>query len=690
MDQFEYDEIQEKAYDHVLMKRLLKYARPYWLLIILSIGLLLLMTAGDLARPYIIRLAIDKHINANGRHYQVFDRKIDLEGFEYRDKYWVRDSSDQDLESYKDEATLYTLIQYQKKTFTIKGVLPELDEDGYLIEHRPDSDTYVLLASDIEMEAKLVPKESVSLFRQEDTRGLINLAILALALAAFVFILNFIQVMILQYTGQKIIYDLRQDIFSHLQRLSLSFFDKNPIGRLVTRVTNDTETLNEMYTSVLVNLFKDIFMLVGIVIVMLRINSKLALISMATLPIIIIVSIFFRIYARKAYRLVRTQLSRINSFLSEHISGMRIIQIFNRENSKNKEFDEANTGYYRATLQEMKVYAVFRPVTEFVFSMGLALLIWLGGGQYIKGALEFGILYAFVNYMQMFFQPINDLTEKYNIMQSAMASAEKIFYLLDQDALIPDAENPVKVDRLQGKISFENVWFAYVEDEWVLKDISFTIEPGETVAFVGATGAGKSSIINLMSRFYEIQKGCIKIDGIPIDQIKKDDLRRNIGVVLQDVFLFTGDIEYNIRLNNEQISSERVKEISSFVNANKFIEKLPQSYKEKVMERGSTLSAGQRQLLAFARALAFDPAILVLDEATANIDTETEALIQDALKKLVKGRTTIAIAHRLSTIQHADKIILLHKGRIREVGSHQELLAKKGLYHQLYQLQYKG
>lgn len=387
---------------------------------------------------------------------------------------------------------------------------------------------------------------------------------------------------------------------------------------------------------------------------------------------------------------MRDNLSRINSFLSEHISGMRIIQIFHQEPRKMEEFDYINDKYYKSALKETTIFAIFRPFIEFIHSLALSLLLWYGGKNLIRGNIEFGVLYAFISYIGMFFRPINDLTEKYNILQSAMASAEKIFSILDEDSIIRDSETPTPLPRVDGKIEFKNVWFAYEDEDWVLKDVSFTIEPGETIAFVGATGAGKTSIINLICRFYDIQRGQILIDGHPIDSVPKRDLRSHIGVVLQDVFLFTGDIEYNIRLNNTDISREKIEEISKYVNAHHFIKNLPNEYDEKVMERGSTLSAGQRQLLAFARALAFNPSILILDEATASIDTETEELIQDALEKLIQGRTTIAIAHRLSTIQHADKIVVLHKGKIAEMGTHSDLLSQRGLYYQLYELQYKS
>lgn len=656
MNSYQQEEQMEKSFDVVLMKRLLNFAKPYWHWITLSILLLLLITLGELLSPYLIKLAIDNHIDITGRKYTI-------------------------------EGETYSFFQYGKNSFLISGEIPQNRESFNVKES--EGKYWVEIDGKI-LEMIPIPENKLKEIRRQDIQGLIRLSLIFLGVGIIMFILSFFQSFLLQYTGQKIIYDLRQKIFSHLEKLSLSFFDNNPVGKLVTRVTNDTETLNEMYTNVLVNLFKDVFMLIGIVIVMLSIDTKLALIVFTVIPFIIAMTIAFRINARKAHRRVRTLLSQMNAFLSEHISGMKIIQIFHQQDRKSREFDSINTDYYIAAFKETKIFAIFRPGIEFLFSIALSLLLWFGGGKLIRGTLEFGVLYAFVNYIQMFFAPINDLTEKYNIMQSAMASAEKIFFLLDQKDIIPEYQNPIPMPTMKGKIEFRNVWFAYKEDEWVLKDVSFTINPGETVAFVGATGAGKTSIINLISRFYDIQKGEILIDEIPIKQIRKDDLRKHIGVVLQDVFLFTGDIESNIRLNNTDISHEKVVEAATYVNANKFIEKLPQQYNEKVMERGATLSTGQRQLLAFARALAFDPAILVLDEATSNIDTETEKLIQDALANLVKGRTTIAIAHRLSTIQHADKIIVIHKGRIREMGNHQQLLAKRGLYYQLYQLQYKN
>jgi len=524
--------------------------------------------------------------------------------------------------------------------------------------------------------------------RSHDIRQVGRLALLLIAAGVAGFALQYAQSILLQYIGQRIVLSIREGLFTHLEHMDLAFFDRNPVGRLVTRLTNDTETLNEMYTSVLVNLFKDVFMLAGIVLVMFRLSPSLALVSVSTMPLIAVATVVFRVKARNAYRKVRTALARINASLSENISGMRIVQVFNREAHKYSEFEATNAEYYAAGIDEMMVYAVFRPAMDFVASLALAILIWYGGSRVFRGILPFGLLYAFVNYIQMFFGPINALTEKYNILQAAMASSERIFQLMDTPIGIMDAPSAVQIGRAEGRIEFKDVWFAYNEGEWVLRDVSFTIEPGQMVAFVGATGAGKTSIISLINRFFDVQKGEILLDGINVKQLRLDDLRRSVATVLQDVFLFTGDIKANIRLNETGITDERIREVARYVNADNFISRLPRGYDEPVTERGATLSAGQRQLLAFARALAFDPAILVLDEATSSIDTETEMLIQDALPRLIAGRTTIVVAHRLSTVQHADKIIVLHKGKIREVGTHQELLAHHGFYYDLYRLQY--
>lgn len=583
------EEILGKAYDSKLMKRLLLYAKPYWKLFALAAVLLMAITVTELARPYLLKVAID----------------------------------------------------------------------DYMV-------------------------------RTQNPQAIVRIGLIYIATIVVGFLLNYWQTYILNYAGQTIIYNIRQQVFSHLQKMSLGFFDRTPVGRLVTRVTNDTETLNDMYTNVLVSLLKDVFILGGVIIILFRLNVRLALITMTIIPLVVLLTVLFRIKARTVYRRVRTTLARINSALSENISGIRILQIFNKEKENFKEFTAINREYYKAGMNEIVVFGIFRPVIEMLAYLSIAMVIWYGGGEVINHTVEFGVLYAFVNYINQFFQPINDLAEKYNILQSAMASSERIFMVLDTEPEEDHGTLSIDSGTFKGDVEFKNVWFAYKEGEWVLRDVSFKIPAGKTVAIVGATGAGKTSIINLINRFYEIQKGEILIDGMSIRDIQKDSLRRNVGTVLQDVFLFSGTIRDNIRLNEGSISDEDILRVSRYVNAHRFIERLPQGYLEEVKERGATFSSGQRQLLAFARALAFNPSILILDEATANIDTETEQLIQEALARITHNRTTLVIAHRLSTIQHADTILVLHKGKIREMGSHQELLANRGMYYNLYNLQYKG
>lgn len=664
--EFQDDEIMGKAYDSKLMRRLLQYAKPYFLYLLLAIGMMVLITGLELLRPYLLKITIDEYIT--GYKNPMYEMEIDslYKGVLFNNKKYVRiDSID-------------TAEQTNLNSYPIANIIQENGE--YYIGDYNNESTQDRIKLD---------NESYILFRDADIKGINKISIIFLISIVLAFILNYLQVLILNYTSQKIIFNIRQEIFSHIQSLSISYFDKNPIGRLVTRVTNDTETLNEMYTSVLVNLFKDIFILIGIIFIMIKMDFTLALISFALVPLILISSVIFRKKIRVIYRLGRAQLAKINSTLNENITGMRVIQIFKNEGKISNQFDEINNDYLKTSKKEITLFAIFRPSIEVIRSLGIAIIIYYGGGKVISNVIEFGVLYAFIDYLQRFFEPILDLTEKYNILQSAMASSERIFTILDDNTKIENPNRPLNIDRVKGKIEFKNVWFAYNADNWVLKDVSFTINPGDTVAFVGATGAGKSSIINLITRFYDIQRGQILIDGINIKDYDKFQLRKNIGVVLQDVFLFTGTIEDNIKLNNSSISSEKIIEVSKYVNADNFINRLPLKYKEPVMERGSTLSSGERQLLAFARTLAYDPKILILDEATSSIDTETEQLIQDALEKLIKGRTTIAVAHRLSTIQHADKIIVLSKGVVKEVGTHQELLANEGMYYDLYKLQYK-
>ena len=504
---------------------------------------------------------------------------------------------------------------------------------------------------------------------------------------ALSFAFNIAQTWILQKTGQNIILQMRKDLYRHIQSLGSRYFDITPVGKLVTRVTNDVEALNEMYSGILVQLFRNIVKIVGLAGVMLMLDVRLAAISFVLMPLVIGLTVLCQKIARNIYRLYRTRLTDINTFLSEHLSGMKIIQIFGRQERKFEEFHDKNTKLYKAFYREMLMYAVFRPLIYILSILSLMIVLWFGSRNVFDEIISVGTLYIFSNYIRSFFDPIQELAEQFSTLQSSIASAEKIFTVMDEDEFIPEVENPKQPDRIIGKIEFDHVWFAYDGKNYVLKDVSFVINPGEKVAFVGATGAGKSSILNLIGRYYDIQKGHIYIDGIDIRQLSKKKLRSAIGQMQQDVFIFEGDVAYNIRLNDDAITDAQVKAAAEYVNASHFIEKLPQGYHEPVTERGATFSAGERQLLSFARTLAHNPSILVMDEATANIDTETEILIQEALEKLMDGRTTIMVAHRLSTIQHADCIMVMHKGRICERGTHRELLEQDGIYRKLYELQ---
>lgn len=504
---------------------------------------------------------------------------------------------------------------------------------------------------------------------------------------ALSFAFNIAQTWILQKTGQNIILQMRKDLYRHIQSLGSRYFDITPVGKLVTRVTNDVEALNEMYSGILVQLFRNIVKIVGLAGVMLVLDVRLAAISFVLMPLVIGLTVLCQKIARNIYRLYRTRLTDINTFLSEHLSGMKIIQIFGRQERKFEEFHDKNTKLYKAFYREMLMYAVFRPLIYILSILSLMIVLWFGSRNVFDEIISVGTLYIFSNYIRSFFDPIQELAEQFSTLQSSIASAEKIFTVMDEDEFIPEVENPKQPDKITGKIEFDHVWFAYDGENYVLKDVSFVINPGEKVAFVGATGAGKSSILNLIGRYYDIQKGHIYIDGIDIRQLSKKQLRSAIGQMQQDVFIFEGDVAYNIRLNDDAITDAQVKAAAEYVNASHFIEKLPQGYHEPVTERGATFSAGERQLLSFARTLAHNPSILVMDEATANIDTETEILIQEALEKLMDGRTTIMVAHRLSTIQHADCIMVMHKGRICERGTHRELLEQDGIYRKLYELQ---
>ena len=585
-DTFAEETISWKIYDWQLTKRLLKYVRPYWGYVIFSLILIAVVSGVIVARPYIVKIAIDNHILGDG-----------------------------------------------------------------------------------------------------DFNNVIQLAIIYFAIITAGFAANYLQNYILNYASQRILYDIRDAIFTHLQTLSLSFFDKNPVGRLVTRVSNDTANLNEMFTEVLVGFIRDFILIIAIVIVMFHLNWRLALISIISIPLILLATNIYKRSAQKAFQQARVKLAALNSSIQENITGMKIVQIFNQQEGRFKEYETINKEHYEAEMKTIKAHAIFRPSIDIIFFFVLVLLIWHGGAAVIQNTIQLGVLYAFIIYTERLFQPINEMAQKYTQLQSAVVSAERIFMLLDEEETVKDIENPTSLKDVQGKISFKNVWFAYNDQDWVLKDISFDINPGETVALVGPTGSGKTTIINLINRLYDVQKGEIFVDNIPIKEIPQADLRESTATVMQDVFLFSDDIMANIHLDTDRSNEQVAKAAANYVGADDFIRNLPDGYDYQVKERGVTLSTGQRQLIAFARALAFDPKILMLDEATANIDSQSEALIQEAMEKLSKNRTTIIVAHRLSTIQNADKILVFHKGRIIESGNHQELLKGKGMYYRLYQLQ---
>ncbi|HKQ03707.1 MAG TPA: ABC transporter ATP-binding protein [Blastocatellia bacterium] len=519
-------------------------------------------------------------------------------------------------------------------------------------------------------------------------QGIAFIAIVYLLANLAAFAVQYAQAIIMQAMGQYIMYDLRKEVFAHMQRLPVQYYDHNPVGRLMTRLTTDVDALNEMFTAGVITIFGDVAMIFYIIIFMFQVNWQLALVSFSILPLLAALTTWFRLGARLSFRQVRVRIARINAFLQEHITGMPVVQLFNREQKEMRQFDEINNAHRQANIDTIFYYAVFYPAVEITGALGVALIIWYGGGQVVRGVATIGTLVAFIQLARSFYEPISDISEKYNILQSAMASSERIFKLLDEPVTIQSPDQPVKLGRARGRIEFRNVWFAYKGEDWILKDVSFVAEPGERVAFVGHTGAGKTTITNLLLRFYDIQRGTILLDDVDIRDMDLKELRANFSIVLQDVFLFSGDIASNIRLGNPNVSDEQLRHAAREVHAADFIERLPEGYHTELRERGAGLSVGQKQLISFARALAFDPRVLILDEATSSIDTETEILIRDAVERLMEGRTSLVIAHRLSTIQSVDKIIVMHKGEIREVGRHQDLLAERGLYWRLYQLQF--
>ena len=667
----------ESEYSGSIVGRLAKYLKPYKKEVIISLVLVLFITCFELLRPVLIGDAIDTYIEAYNEPYAISDTVTDI--------VFNSDYLSRDLEG---ASRFAQIINDGENYYYFSDLDKTQSEDLYNISKEEIIPEYVDNTKMIikGYEGILLDSEDLKVIRSHDISGMTKIGIIYIIVLLLNTLCTYNQTMILQKTGQKIIYTIRNEIFHHIHSLPLRYFDTHPVGRIVTRVTNDVEALHEMYANILIRLFKNAVKIIGLAFVMLSMDLKLALYSFILLPIIGVLTFIFRTLSRKIHRSIRTKISMLNTFLSENISGMRLIQIFANEDLKFDEFKVKSKELYDANIKQLTVFAIFRPLIYFISQLALAIVLYNGGSSVINTTISIGSLYIFINYISNFFEPIQDLAEQFSTLQNAFASAEKIFVILDEKNNILEKED-AKKHQLKGKIEFKNVWFAYEKDEYVLKDVSFVINPGEKVAFVGATGAGKSSILNLIGRYYDIQKGQILIDDIDIKDMRIEDIRHAIGQVQQDVFIFTGDIKSNIRLLDESISNEVIKESAITANADKFISKLPNQYDEAVSERGSTLSAGQRQLLSFARTLAYDPTILVMDEATANIDTETELLIQDALEKLMHNRTTIMVAHRLSTIQHADNIIVMHKGKIREMGKHQELLKQDGIYKKLYELQ---
>ena len=640
----------------------------------LATVLVLFIIAVELYRPIIIGNAIDQYINGYYHPYVEADVSAP-DAINWNGLVLSRDQT----VSTADSASFYQIFLWK--------------DHYYMAENLTRSECTALQNADtsvlknyVREGAQKLTSNDLKVLRQNDFKGILKAGILFLLLLFSGFFLNLADTWLLQKMGQQIVYKLREETFTHIHSLSLSFFNTTPVGKLVTRVSNDTEAVNELFSTILVKLFKNVVKIIGYAVVMLSINVKMAGISFLLLPLVAILTFVFRHLSRKAYQITRNKITELNTFLSEHISGMKLIQIFAREKEKYSEFEGKSMELYRANFREIMTFAIFRPSIYLVSVIAMILVIRTGSLSVLNGSLSLGTLFVFITYISSFFEPIQELSEQLGTLQSSIASAEKIFSVLDVKPEIVSPTDPAPVNIL-GEIEFRHVWFAYEEENYILKDVSFVIHPGEKAAFVGATGAGKSTILNLIGRYFDIQKGQILIDGIDIHEIDLDVLRGAIGQVQQDVFIFTGDIKSNISLNNEAISPDDVRRAAEIVNADPFIQKLPHGYDEPVTERGSTLSAGQRQLLSFARTLAYDPKILVLDEATANIDTETETLITQALARLMDGRTTIMVAHRLSTIQHADKIIVMHHGEIKESGTHQELLAKDGLYKKLYELQ---
>jgi len=670
----------------------------------------MLISAAEVIIPLIQRSAIDDYIVSDksiaiftdDTEYRNFINRYQKLGFKeyqygtnhfvvisYKDRNKMNRS---DLEELKTKGILSedTVFLIEDKAKNVNILNKYLQKNNYLTNQKQLSGWFKIGSETIavpQKELNKLPRKERLEIRNEASQKLLLLALIFLAIITLRFIASYFQTVLTSYFSQKAMADLRHDVFGHLQKMPTKFFDQNPVGRLVTRVTNDIRAIDEMLASGVITLIQDIILIFTIVILMLVLNWRLALVSFSIIPLVIWVIVIFRKKTRVIYRQVRTYLAALNATLAEHIAGQKIIQLFNQYFHKRQEFANINQQYYLASISQIRLFAFFRPIIHVSSQIAVALIIWYGGGQILQNVITIGLLMAFTQYINKLFEPINDFSEKFNILQGAMASAERIFALLE---VSPDDYRIQKHRglKLNGEIEFDHIWLAYNEEEWVLKDVSFKIKAGEKIALVGHTGSGKTSIVNLILNMYPHQKGRILIDGKELHDYSLEDIRKNVGIVQQDVFIFAGTIKDNIALGNKEISEEEIIQIAKYVNADKFISQLPQRYNEPVMERGATLSTGQRQLIAFARVLAYNPSIFILDEATSNIDTETELLIQDALNKVIMNRTSIIIAHRLSTIQNVDRILVLHKGEIVEEGSHYELLDKQGLYYDLYRLQY--